>query len=564
MKHNQSKPSSINFNDLEESNLLVETNKNKDPLGKLLNKIFYKALQKYASEINFEPELDCLKVIFCQWGICSESINPLNKGISEALINKLKIIANLENNQNNSLGKGSFQKNIQGHQFNFWLNIIPTPYGEKAILRWWNNHRTKLNLDELIWDRYTLELVEKIANQPTGLLLVTGPNNSGKSTTLYALLDAKKKAGFKILTIENRLKYSLANINQLELNKRDSFDYENAIQTLTDENVEVFFVDNLQELKKARMAINIAKEGYLVLSSLNVNDPDNAITKLLEIGIKPASIAKTLNGVINQRLLRKLCPYCRIEYEPTKLELNRFAISENHANYVYYANNTKENNCFYCQGIGYQGQIGVYEVLIINDELRNIIAGNDNIENLKKIVDRQGFTNLLDSALKLVMYGKTSFAEIERVFPDLLNKLTITQEDNLNDSENDHEDLNKNTKRGTDSQIIIELEQKLMANQAQNLNNLEEKLNKIYLSKIENIEQNLEILSGKYNQLEEKLKLFFSDQEKLEFKEELEELIDNKDRNDLTEELQVNFPLNSSQKKSPKSEPNLPDIEDPW
>lgn len=562
MTNNSSEIAKITINNLKENNVLLENEDQDDPVGKLLNKIILKGLQKEASEICFEPESDCLKIIFCQYGLSLELIKPLNKAISQALINKLKIIANIKHH-NQPVLQGSFYRDIQDNKYHFWLDIIPTPHGKKAILRWWNNNQNKLNLDDLVSDENTLNSIKAIANSTQGLLLVIGLNNSGKSTTLYSLIDTDKTAGLNIATIDNRLKYSRPNINHIPINRVSNLDCDKYIANLANKQIEVLLIEHLKENHKANIAITAAKKGHLVLSSLNANNSYDAIVKLLETGIKSSHIAKTLNGVINQRLLRQLCPYCRIEYKPSAVDLNRFGLLEKDKINVYHANNTIENNCSYCQGIGYKGQIAVYEVLKINNELRNIIAENSSLEIIKQSINQQEFPNLLDYAINLVMSGETTFAEIERVLPDMLNNLALQQKDNRQKLLNSEEKITSNLTNIKPETInnledkmmdnyqdkMMELEVKLSQKYEQEMLSLEKRITQGYLKNLKKLEQTIESLQVKYTELEKKITTYLPMETPLKLHEKLEELTDDEDWDNLTKELEATFPTTSSQKK---------------
>ena len=421
---------------LEGNNIVEEINQTgkQEPVIKLVNRIIMKALKKEASEIHFEPQIDCLKILFRQDGILSEIVNSFAKIISLSIVKYLKNMAHIDIQTKNSYQEGRFSVIIQGNKINFWLNSLPTRYGDKAILRCWNTDRANLNLADIVYRQNTLKLVKAIMNYPSGLLLVTGPANSGKSTTICALLEEKHKSGANISTIENRIKYSLAGMNQIELIKAQNSDYHHHIKSLLNQDVEVVWIDRLRELTTAKMVIDSASHGRSLLSSLNSNDAVGAIAQLLEMGVNPSNLAQVLNGVISQRLIRRVCPSCRIAYKPSSEELNRFGLREQETPELYYANNTdygnnaEDNDCSECNGIGYKGQIAIMEVLPITQKIRSLIAENAAVETIHKTASQQGMKDLFSYALELVMAGETTFAEVERVLPDILANLELERE----------------------------------------------------------------------------------------------------------------------------------------
>lgn len=544
MNENQPLKPLTNMQDLQEDNLIIETSDNNDPVGRLVNRVILKGLTKQASEIHFEPQTDCLKIYFCQDGVLMESLNPLNKAISDTLISRLKSLANFKKNSQ----EGNFSKNIQGNQINFWLNVMPTPLGIKAILRWWNINKANFNLDELIYHQDSLKLIKTIAHRSSGLLLVTGQENSGKLTTLYALLQDKKQAGLTISTIENRLKYSLPNIKQTEIISSDILSYNEAIEEAIVQNIDVILVDNFNKEKNALMIMKAAINNSLILSSLNISNIDEAVCQLLKMGIKPSIVAKTLNGVINQRLLRRICPHCRLEYKPSDIQLHRFGIAKKDDLKLYHANNTESNDCSYCQGMGYKGQIAIYEVLPIKKQLREIIAEKPPLESLKKIIRQQKFTHLLDYALDLVMSGETTFAEVERVLPDTLEDIKIiVPTDSISNSP---------------SKNLLKLEEKLETNSSKSLpekevqinNNYEERLTKLeqeiaenYGKKFKLLEKQIAKLTKKVQNLQQDLDLYVSlgSNSSPKIEENLEELI--------IEDYDFNFNEELTEKESIKN-----------
>ncbi len=392
----------------------------KEPVSKLVNRIIMKALKQEASEIHFEPQADCLKIFFRKDGILIESINPLARLISLSMVKYLKNMAKVDIKTKNSYQEGRFSVIIQGNKINFWLNIVPTRYGDKTILRCWNTDLVKLDLGDIIHHQNTFKLVKAIINYPSGLVLVTGPTNSGKSTTIYSLLEEKHKSGANISTIENRIKYSLAGINQIELIKDKHKNYHQHIKFLLNQDVEVIWVDRLRELTTAKAIIDAASHGKNLFSTLSCNNPAGAIIQLLEMGVNPSALAQVLKGVISQRLLRRVCPSCRIAYKPSSIELNRFGITQQEKLELYYADNSKNNECSDCRGVGYKGQIALMEVLPITKKIRSLMVKNADYETLKQAASQQEITDLLSYALDLVMVGETTLAEVERVLPDIL------------------------------------------------------------------------------------------------------------------------------------------------
>jgi type IV pilus assembly protein PilB len=294
-------------------------------------------------------------------------------------------------------------------------------------LRILDNSATQLGLDKLISDEATLEIVRELAARPFGLILVTGPTGSGKSTTLYSILAERNNPGINISTAEDPIEYSLDGITQVQVIREKGMDFASILRAFLRQDPDVILVGETRDPETAKTAIEAALTGHLVITTLHTNDAAGAIARLDEMGIEPFMISGGLLGVVAQRLMRRVCSECRIAYNPTQEELARFGLSASKEEEVtFYKSKTltpeeiqaaKDNGtlCPKCSGIGYKGRVGVYEVMRNSERLENLINTGATTDRIKEAAVEDGMVTLLAYSLNLVRQGHTTLEEVERV-----------------------------------------------------------------------------------------------------------------------------------------------------
>jgi type IV pilus assembly protein PilB len=306
----------------------------------------------------------------------------------------------------------------------FRVNTLPSRYGEKVCLRILDNSSTQLGLDKLITDPETLNIVKDMVSKPFGLILVTGPTGSGKTTSLYSALSEKNDPGINISTVEDPIEYSLPGITQVQVIREKGLDFSTALRAFLRQDPDVLLVGETRDKETAKTAIEAALTGHLVLTTLHTNDAPGAIARLGEMEIEPFMVSSSLIGVLAQRLVRRVCPQCRIPYTPTIEELNRYGLSASQeAQVTFYKANTippeetsnHKNLCPKCNGIGYKGRCGVYEVMRITENLQTLINQAAPTERIKEVAVEEGMKTLLAYSLDLVRHGATTLEEVERV-----------------------------------------------------------------------------------------------------------------------------------------------------
>ena len=397
------------------------------PVISLVNKILAKALQEGVSDIHIEPQEESLRIRYRKDGVLQKPFDPLPKKIIPSVVARFKIMADLDIAEKRLPQDGKIRRMFQGRKVDFRVNTLPSRYGEKVVLRILDNSATQLGLDKLISDESSLQLVRDLSSRPFGLILVTGPTGSGKSTTLYSILAERNNPGVNISTAEDPIEYSLDGITQVQVIREKGMDFASILRAFLRQDPDVILVGETRDSETAKTAIEAALTGHLVLTTLHTNDAAGAIARLDEMGVEPFMISGALLGVLAQRLMRRVCSECRAPYHPTKEELARFGLSaSNEEEIVLYKANTltpeeivaaKANGsiCPKCNGVGYKGRVGVYEVMRNSEKLQSLINEGANSERIKEVAVEEGMITLLAYSLNLVREGYTTLEEVERV-----------------------------------------------------------------------------------------------------------------------------------------------------
>lgn len=424
----------LDYLDLEEPDDDIESNLDvaledaeAAPVIALVNKILVKALQEGVSDIHIEPQEEYLRVRFRKDGVLREAFDPLPKKIVPAVTARFKIISNLDIAERRMPQDGRIRRIFDGRKVDFRVNTLPSRYGEKVVLRILDNSATQLGLDKLITDPDTLGIVQEMVARPFGLILVTGPTGSGKTTTLYSALAERNSPGVNISTAEDPIEYSLPGITQVQVIREKGMDFASILRAFLRQDPDVILVGETRDKETAKTAIEAALTGHLVLTTLHTNDAASAIARLEEMGVETFMVSSSLIGVLAQRLMRRVCSECRIPYHPSPEELARFGLSASRDGEVtfYRANSlsveeiqaAKSSNtlCSACRGVGYKGRCGVYEVMRVTEQLQTLITEGAPTERIKEVAVDEGMKTLLAYSLDLVRQGSTTLEEVERV-----------------------------------------------------------------------------------------------------------------------------------------------------
>jgi len=397
------------------------------PVIALVNKILVKALQEGVSDIHVEPQEESLRIRFRKDGVLRQAFDSLPKKIIPAITARIKIIAELDIAERRMPQDGRIRRVFQDRKVDFRVSTLPSRYGEKVCLRILDNSSTQLGLDKLISDPDALAIVRDMAASPFGLILVTGPTGSGKSTTLYSILSERNDPGVNISTAEDPIEYALPGINQVQVIREKGVNFALILRAFMRQDPDIILVGETRDIETAKTAIEASLTGHLVLTTLHANDAPSSIARLDEMGIEPFMVAASLIGVCAQRLMRRVCSECRIPYTPTSAELARFGLaSSGETTATFYKANSLQPEeiqqarasntlCPKCNGIGYKGRCGVYEVMKVTERLQEAITHKAPAERIKEIAVEDGMVTLLSYSLNLVRQGATTLEEVERV-----------------------------------------------------------------------------------------------------------------------------------------------------
>ena len=396
------------------------------PVIKAVNIILAKALSEKVSDIHVEPQEEFMRIRMRKDGVLQEYFR-FPKQVVQSITARFKIIANLDIAERRQAQDGRIRRVFEGRTVDFRVNSLPSRYGEKIVLRILDSSSTQLGLGLLISDEETLALVRESASRPFGLILVTGPTGSGKSTTLYSILAERNDPGVNISTAEDPIEYALPGITQCQVIREKDLTFSNILRAFLRQDPDVMLVGETRDKETAKTALEAALTGHLVLTTLHTNDAAGAIARLAEMGVEPFMVSAALLGVLAQRLMRRVCDKCCIPYQPTAEELGKYGLSASQEiNLTVYKANTvpveerkelaeREQLCRKCSGLGYKGRVGVYEFLKNTERLQTLITQGAPTEQIKEAAVEEGMKTLLAYSLQLVREGATTFEEVERV-----------------------------------------------------------------------------------------------------------------------------------------------------
>ncbi len=406
--------------DLEINETATSTSANASPIVSLVDRILVEALTSGASDIHVEPQDNTLEIRFRLDGVLQKRFDDLPKSLTPALTSRIKIMADLDIAERRLPQDGRIRRMFRGRTMDFRVSTLPSRNGEKICMRLLDSGATQLGLDMLITDAEARKTLRELGSKPYGMILVTGPTGSGKSTTLYGLLAERNDPGINISTVEDPIEYTLHGITQTQVNREKGLDFSTALRAFMRQDPDVLLVGETRDLETAKTAIEAALTGHLVMTTLHCNDTASAIARLDEMGVEPFMVSASLLGIVSQRLVRRVCPDCRLSYKPSHDELGRFGLLSSHeTNVTFFSANNQHNNqegcCPTCNGSGYKGRVGVYEVLRMNDTLAAAVAKRETTDVIRRIALESGMKTLLGYGLQLVREGLTTLAEVERM-----------------------------------------------------------------------------------------------------------------------------------------------------
>ncbi|MCB4205337.1 GspE/PulE family protein, partial [Deferribacterales bacterium Es71-Z0220] len=378
------------------------------PIVNLVDGILAKGINEGASDIHIEPDEDKLRVRYRIDGILHEVL-AVNKSLHSPITSRIKILANMDIAEKRAPQDGRFKIRVNFKDIDFRASTLPTYYGEKVVLRILDRSNVVLDLKSIGMSSQNLEIYESIISKPYGIILITGPTGSGKTTTLYATLSKLNSVEKNIVTVEDPIEYNFKLINQVQVDESANVTFASALRSILRQDPDIIMVGEIRDKETAEISIQASLTGHLVLSTIHTNDAVSAVVRLMDMGIEPFLVGSSLIGIVGQRLVRKVCMNCAVEYTPPQEFLDRIGEIEENVRFV------KGEGCPECHYTGYQGRIGIYEVLKINSVLREMVVRGANSEELRKAAIQGGFSTMFDSGLKLAKMGITTIEEILRV-----------------------------------------------------------------------------------------------------------------------------------------------------
>ena len=375
------------------------------PIIRLLNALLSEAIKAGASDVHIETFEDRVLVRFRVDGILREVLEP-QRILAPLIVSRIKVMAKLDIAEKRLPQDGRITLRIGGHAVDVRVSTMPTSHGERVVLRLLNKQNARLDLTHLGMDAKTLTLMQKVLAIPHGIILVTGPTGSGKTTTLYAALTTLNNASRNILTIEDPIEYDLPGIGQTPVNHKVNMTFAKGLRAILRQDPDVVMVGEIRDLDTAQIAIQASLTGHLVLSTLHTNTAVGAITRLDDMGIEPFLLSSSLIGVIAQRLVRLLCPHCKEAHTANKTECELLHVKS--------ATIYRPKGCEECRNLGYSGRSGIYELIAIDDNLRTMIHDRVAEQELKKYT-RTIFPSIRHDGFQRVLAGATSIEEILRV-----------------------------------------------------------------------------------------------------------------------------------------------------
>jgi type IV pilus assembly protein PilB len=380
------------------------------PIVRLANLILSRGVQDGASDIHVEPGREGVRVRYRIDGILADA-QTLPKRVQASLISRLKIMAEMDIAEKRAPQDGRISLIIEGKQYDFRVSTLPAAFGEKVVLRILDKSALNIGLSKLGLLPKTLETFESLITRTYGIILVTGPTGSGKSTTLYSVLSKLNSGEKNILTIEDPVEYELAGITQVGVNPKAGLTFARGLRTMLRQDPNIIMVGEIRDQETALIAIEAALTGHLVLSTLHTNDAPGAVARLLDMGIEPFLISSSVVGVLAQRLLRLICPKCKTAYVPPADAMRRLGMNVDGQKVKFY----RGQGCDYCKNTGYKGRVGVYEMMVMNDPIRELALARASSHRIKEVAVQTGMKTLKDDATEKVLLGMTTLEESLRV-----------------------------------------------------------------------------------------------------------------------------------------------------
>jgi general secretion pathway protein E len=387
--------------------LLDETSE--APIIKLVNHIFSQAVKSQASDIHIEPYQQHLQVRFRLDGVLHNVLSPPRR-LHAAIVSRIKVMARLDIAEKRLPQDGRTDVKIGERLVDVRVSCLPTAFGERVVLRLLEKSGKLLSMEEIGLTAWALAEMKRLLNLSHGIILVTGPTGSGKTTTLYAALSYINSPDKNILTIEDPIEYQLDGIGQMQVNPKINLTFASGLRSMVRQDPDVILVGEIRDRETAEIAIHAALTGHLVFSTLHTNDSASAVTRLTDMGIEPFLVSTAVRAIIAQRLVRLLCPHCKETYEPEEAQWAELGSSREVAGPIFRA-----DGCEKCLETGYRGRTGIYEFLLLSEAIRGLVLNTSDANQINRAARAEGMASLREDGINKVMEGRTTISEVLRV-----------------------------------------------------------------------------------------------------------------------------------------------------
>jgi type IV pilus assembly protein PilB len=377
---------------------------------KLLNLVLLQAIKDKASDIHFEPFEDEFKMRYRIDGVLYEMVPP-PAYLGPAIVSRVKVMANLDIAERRMPQDGRVELVVGGNPVDLRVAVLPTMHGESVVMRVLDRSNVELSLDRLGLREDDMETMGTLIHKPNGIVIVTGPTGSGKTTTLYAALAALNDIETKILTAEDPVEYDIDGLCQCQINTEVGLTFAKCLRSFLRQDPDIILVGEVRDLETAEIAVQASLTGHLVFTTLHTNDAPSSILRLLDLGLEAFLLTATVEGIVAQRLVRTICPNCKEAYTPTEEQLMELALTpEEVKGREFY----RGRGCDNCHGSGYKGRLAIYEILVLDDDLRDMIMDNSSTNVLREAARKRGMRTLRESGLLAIYDGRTTIDEVVR------------------------------------------------------------------------------------------------------------------------------------------------------
>lgn len=377
------------------------------PIVRLVTSIFEQAVKAKASDIHVEPSENNVRVRMRIDGQLLQ-ILTIPKKAQSAVITRLKIIGNMDIAEKRVPQDGRYRLMVNGNEIDVRMSSLPTVHGEKVVMRLLNKENFLISKSNLGFSKENIKKFDALLNNPNGVILITGPTGSGKSTTLYAMLNELNNGTENIITVEDPVEYTVGGVNQVQVNSKAGLTFASGLRSILRQDPDIIMIGEIRDQETVEIAIRAAITGHLVLSTIHTNDAPGTISRLIDMGVPSYMLASSLVGIMAQRLVRKICPMCKAKYVPSKIELSAAGLPPSYSKEIY-----KGTGCSNCNSTGYRGRTAVHEILIIDRDVREMITAGASIEEIRDYaISAQHMNTLAAECISLMAQGETTIEEV--------------------------------------------------------------------------------------------------------------------------------------------------------